>query len=614
MILKKLVLFCLIGATIGLPAFGQATDTAKDTVVNATSSFDAPLVKYGDMELNLGYFFAYCRVSNDKLRMLPKLEAEDKAKTLDQALNEVLFEHLVMKEAEKGGFMDEVEYFTHHRDMNNDWLTKLYDYHNFYKDYTPNEEILKKIYESKKEDYFQKQQYSFRHIFCQTIDKSDSEQKEAKEQIEKAMALIKSGSDFVKVAEIYSQSAKKGTLVGPITPAKYNPEKPLNPILENKMLSMKQGDISDIIKTKYGYEIIKMESMTPEGYKTLDAVKKTLVTEARNIEYEQMQKDLIAQYWDQAITNYNQEAIFKADADPKDVIFEAFGEKFTIENYQWLKGRNAEKTPEETEEAFRERRIDFLKYNLIYRYIVGKIARDARYDEIPYFKVWTKALRTNRMFQAWYFRLYTEYMDNHPANDEEKLAFYEANKTRFKDSPSAHVGEMMFKMPPHDKNVLYEVNVAQKAAEAKAQKALDRLNNGEDFATVAKELSESDSAANGGDIGFISAETDKLPRTVATQAIRLADGKISQKPITSEDKYYIVICYEKAEDKYLPYDNPKVTASVEKGLLGKKKQDFKTEIMAKLLDQDKIEMLYPDFHTFNPMLIQRPSLDIPEKK
>jgi len=611
MSLKKLVLFCLIGAAVGLPAFGQAADAAKENVQNA---FDTPLVKYGDMEFNLGYFFAYARVSNDKLRMLPKLEAEDKIKTLDKALNEVLFEHIVMKKAEKGGFMDEVEYTTHLRDMNNDWLAKLYDYHTFYKNYTPKEETLKQIYESKKEDYFQKQQYSFRHIFCQTVDKSEDEQKKAKADIETAMALIKSGSDFVKVAETYSQSAKKGTLIGPITPAKYNPEKPLNPILENKLLSMKPGKISNIIKTKYGYEILKMETMTPEGYKTLDAVKKTLVTEARKIEYDQKQKDMVAKHWDEAITNYNKETIFKKDTDPKDVIFEVYGEKFTMENYKWLKGRNAEKTPQETEEAFRERRIKFLKYNLIYRYIVGKIASDQRYNEIPYFKVWTKALRTYRMFQTWYFRLYEEFIKTHPASDDEKLAFYEANKARFKDSPSAHVGEMTFKMPAHNKDVLYEVNKAQKAAEAKSQKALDRINNGEDFAAVAKELSESETAANGGDLGFISAETNKIPRAVATQAIRLADGKISQKPIKSADDYYIVICHKKAADKFLPFADPKVAASVDKGLLGKKKEDFKTEIMAKLLDQSKVEMLYQDFHSFNPMQVQRPSLDIPEKK
>ncbi|MBN2326801.1 MAG: peptidyl-prolyl cis-trans isomerase, partial [Candidatus Omnitrophica bacterium] len=181
-------------------------------------NYDTPIARYGDLELSLGYFFYYTRVSGDKLRMVNRAEGEERKNMISNALAETIFEHKLAEDAMKNGFDEDPEFMAHSRDMYNDWLTRFYEYHNFYQTYKPDEEILKKMYEENKKDFFQEEQYSFRHIFFRTIDRSEEEQKQARENADKAMALIKAGSDFVEAAKIYSDSERKGNVIGPMTP------------------------------------------------------------------------------------------------------------------------------------------------------------------------------------------------------------------------------------------------------------------------------------------------------------------------------------------------------------------------------------------------------------
>lgn len=603
----------IVPGAMGIMAAEDATPAAmEETAVPAEeANYDTPLVRYGDFEMSLGYFFFYARVSNDKLRMVNRMEGEDREALLNNAMKDILFEHLMARDAENSGFKNDSEYTTHVRDMENDWLTRLYEYHHFFKDYKPSEEQLQKLYDEKKSEYFQQEQFSFRHIFLRTIDLPEAEQKKARERAEAALALIKAGSDFVEVAKEYSDSDRKGNVIGPMTPSKYNPEKPLNSVLEEALLAMKPGDISEIIQTKYGYEILKLESLRPESYQTLEDVRDQLSTTLRAQDYGNWKKELLASHWDKAVTKWNPDVMFKEDAAPDEVLFEAYGQAFTTVDYNWLKGREFEKKADESEEQFRERRIDFLKNTLAYRYVIGKTARDLHYDRIPFFIERTTALRNFRTYLAWWNRQQEKYIQEHPVTEEDKKAYYEDNQSRFLQNQTAHVGEMTFRLPAHNKEVLYEVHKAQQAAEAKAKEAIKRVKGGEEFAKVAREMSESETAKNGGDLGVISVDTSSIPRAVATQAIRLATGEVCEEPIQSEETYYVVICYDKPLREPIPFDEPGVQESVHNGVLGKKRQELREQLIAKLYDESKVELLYKGLYKFNPAMLSTQSLDPP---
>lgn len=590
-----------------------AAEAQKPAVEIPQYNYDTPLVRYGDMELGLGYFYYYARVSNDKLRMVNRVEGEERKKMMDDALNDILFEHLVVKDAEKNGFLNDPEYRIYYRDMQNDWLTRIYEYLNFHKPYKPKEEDLQKAYEEKKQDYFQQQQFSFRHIFFRTVDLPEDQQMKARERADAALALIKAGSPFVEVAKLYSDSERKGEVIGPMTPSKYKPEKPLNPTLENALLAMKEGDVSDVISTKYGFEILKLETMRPEGYQTLDEVRNPLSNAQRSKDYEQWKKDLLEKYWNEGVKQYNPDIIFAKDADPQLIVFEAFGQAIDLAAYNSLKGQD-DKKESETDDAYRQRRIDFLKNTLVHRYVVGKVARDEGYDTIPFYIERIKMMRNFRTYMAWINRLVKKQLEENPNTDAEKKKYFEDNQNRFLKNQTAHIGEMTFNLPPHNKEVLYEVNKAQKAAEEKAKKAIERVKGGEDFAKVAKEMSESETAKNGGDLGVISVESSSLPRMAASQAIGLATGVVCETPIQGDDKYYVVICYDKPPREPRSFDEPEVQTLVDRGLTGQKRSEFHQQLMDKMLDKNQIELLFKDVYNTDPVKLVTPSLNLPSQE
>lgn len=83
------------------------------------------------------------------------------------------------------------------------------------------------------------------------------------------------------------------------------------------------------------------------------------------------------------------------------------------------------------------------------------------------------------------------------ATDEELLALYESSKNEFETEEERRVS-----------HILVETADDAEAAQQKIQTALDRLNAGEDFAAVAKDVSDDlFSAENGGDLDFISQDS-----------------------------------------------------------------------------------------------------------
>jgi peptidyl-prolyl cis-trans isomerase C len=99
-----------------------------------------------------------------------------------------------------------------------------------------------------------------------------------------------------------------------------------------------------------------------------------------------------------------------------------------------------------------------------------------------------------------------------------------------------HLSAMLFKF----KDAKDEAEV--QAAEARASAAFDRVANGEDFAAVAKELSESNANKVGGDLGYMT--RGQMGREFADVAFTLDNGGVSH-PFKSQFGWHLL----KVEDK-----------------------------------------------------------------
>ena len=91
-----------------------------------------------------------------------------------------------------------------------------------------------------------------------------------------------------------------------------------------------------------------------------------------------------------------------------------------------------------------------------------------------------------------------------------------------------------------------DINVA---TQEEADKVMQRLQAGEDFAALAKELSQSASKEQGGDVGWLSEWSTSLAQPVVEQALQMNQGE--RDIIASYDGFHVVEILEKEEARPL---------------------------------------------------------------
>ncbi len=130
-------------------------------------------------------------------------------------------------------------------------------------------------------------------------------------------------------------------------------------------------------------------------------------------------------------------------------------------------------------------------------------------------------------------------------SDEEVAAFYAENPELFLADDQVHAQHIIFQV------ALDADAQAVEDGRAKAEEARQRAIAGEDFAELARELSEGPSAPNGGDLGFFTRE--QMEPTFAAAAFDLEVGGIS--PVV-RTKYglHVIKAVEKRPAGKLPFD------------------------------------------------------------
>jgi peptidyl-prolyl cis-trans isomerase C len=123
--------------------------------------------------------------------------------------------------------------------------------------------------------------------------------------------------------------------------------------------------------------------------------------------------------------------------------------------------------------------------------------------------------------------------------------FYDENIDKFVEPEKTHVSEILLKADPAGgKKHWLEVR-------DKALAVLKRIRGGEDFAEVAKKVSEDPYASGGGDMGW--AHTGSMDPSVEQAVYKLKVGEISE-PVESLYGYHILKLHERKKQKLKPYD------------------------------------------------------------
>ena len=154
------------------------------------------------------------------------------------------------------------------------------------------EDVLKKQYQDNVQQYVVPNQVHVQHILFKTVGQTDAEVAETKKKAEDVLKQARKGAKFDELAKKYSEdpgSKDKGGDLGWIRQGQTVPE------FEKEAFSLAPGQISDLVKTQYGFHIIKALEKQTAHTKPFEEVKDSLRTQALLNQAEKQATDTVDQ-------------------------------------------------------------------------------------------------------------------------------------------------------------------------------------------------------------------------------------------------------------------------------------------------------------------------------
>lgn len=165
-------------------------------------------------------------------------------------------------------------------------------------------------------------------------------------------------------------------------------------------------------------------------------------------------------------------------------------------------------------------------------------------------------------------------------SDEEISEFYESKI--YGDITASHI---LIASDVEDSTDADEVKLAEEEAYNKALEVIERLNNGEDFAELAEELSDdSGSASDGGSIGVYNI-TSEFVDEFKEGGRDLEVGSYTLEPVKSDYGYHIILKVSQEEKPELD-----LVKDIILGILYQEAIEADTYISYKMLEQFRIDM------------------------
>jgi foldase protein PrsA len=169
-------------------------------------------------------------------------------------------------------------------------------------------------------------------------------------------------------------------------------------------------------------------------------------------------------------------------------------------------------------------------------------------------------------------RLMEELVGDSEVTDEEIAEYYETNKTQYEEQAAVKASHILF--DPEDK--------------ATAEQVLTEVNNGGDFAELAKEHSKDPgSAAQGGELGWSDPARPFVPE-FQDALDALAVGEVSDL-VETEYGWHIIKVDESREQRTKPLEE--VRDQIEAAILQERNTAAYTEFLAEVRETAEIEIL-----------------------
>jgi peptidyl-prolyl cis-trans isomerase C len=155
--------------------------------------------------------------------------------------------------------------------------------------------------------------------------------------------------------------------------------------------------------------------------------------------------------------------------------------------------------------------------------------------------------------------------------EAEAKVFYDGNPEYFTQPEVIRVSEILIKVDPK----------ADAAKKQEARKKLEgiqkRAQKGEDFSVLAKDFSQSASAAQGGDLGTLP--RGRMPKAFDDAAFSLKPGEVSG-VVEIEAGFLLIKVHEKTPEKLVPFKDveERIRQHLSNEKLKKRVEDYLTEV------------------------------------
>lgn len=217
-------------------------------------------------------------------------------------------------------------------------------------------------------------------------------------------------------------------------------------------------------------------------------------------------------------------------------------------------------------------------------------------NELKQFNQNEEQFRENVKKQLAIQKLYEKAAENLKVQEREVADIYKANPKQFSITPGVSISDII--VDPADNGAKFDVK-GEGPAEQRIREIKTRLNNGSDFATIARQLSEHQSAYQSGDLGFLQRaqfsalpEMMGVPAAVGEKLYTMEVGDVSEPVKDSAGRWHIFkVTGKQTDTRDRTLEDPTVRKEISDAILAQRKQVVDAALQARARDEAKIENL-----------------------
>ena len=248
-----LLVFLIFNFTFVFADEGTSTTETNPENVETILSPETILASFGGQTITLGEF-------NQLWEEVPKeykLQL-DKSMVLDQ----VISEKLLIQEAKNMGLEKDNDVLEQIKKMTEQILVQVLIEREILDKVDVNDEEISEYYEENKVSFTEKEQIHLYNILL-----------ESEEEAQDILEQLKAGGDFSEITKEKSTgpSAAQGGDLGYLTKGTIIPE------IEEVVFALEVEELSEVVKTDFGFHILKITEKKPETVKALEEVKEEII-------------------------------------------------------------------------------------------------------------------------------------------------------------------------------------------------------------------------------------------------------------------------------------------------------------------------------------------------